>query len=76
VTVGVCLWTPHQEFLAEARQSGQFSTRQSLFEAANYLSPALSRSYMENLIGGLRLKKGYSIQVNQPYPGYQWENSR
>jgi len=73
VTAGICLWTPRQEVLATARQDGQWSDDQSLFDAANYLSPELPRSFMEELIHDLRSKKGYSVQVNQPYVGYQWE---
>ncbi len=76
VTIGICLWTPHQEVILEARETGQLSNNQSLFDATNYLSPELSRSFMEDLIQNLRSKKGYSVQVNQPYAGYQWDNSR
>jgi radical SAM superfamily enzyme YgiQ (UPF0313 family) len=72
VTVGVCLWTPHQEILADARQAGQLLDDRMLFEGANYLSPELSRSFMEGLIDTLRSKKGVSLQVNQPYAGYHW----
>jgi hypothetical protein len=73
VTIGICLWTPHQEVLTDARQAGQFSDERMLFEATNYLSPELPRSFMECLIENLRTKKGYSVQVNQPYAGYQWK---
>ncbi len=76
VTIGICLWTQRQEILADARSSGQLSDQQSLFDPANYLSPELPRSFMEDLIGALRSKKGYSVQVNQPYAGYQWNEAR
>jgi len=45
-----------------------------LFAGANYLSPELPRPYMEELIATLRTKAGYTVQVNQPYAGYRWEN--
>lgn len=72
MTIGVCLWTPRQEVLTEARQAGQLTDERSLFEGVNYLSPELPRDYMEELIGNLRIRKGLSVQVNQPYAGYQW----
>lgn len=75
ITIGICLWTPRQEILAIARQSGQFSDERMLFEGANFLSPDLSKPYMINLIDTLRSKMGLSVQVNQPYAGYQWELS-
>ena len=79
VTIGICLWTPRQEVLADARESGQLSAgadRGRLFAGANYLSPELPRSFMEELIDTHRSKKGYSLQVNQPYAGYSWDNGR
>lgn len=72
MTIGVCLWTPRQEVLAEARQNGQLTNDRMLFEGINYLSPELPRDYMEELIGNLRNRKGLSVQVNQPYAGFQW----
>ena len=71
VTIGICLWTPRQEVLTNARQAGQLTDERMLFEGSNYLSPDLPRSFMENLIDTLRLKEGFSVQVNQPYAGYQ-----
>lgn len=71
VTIGICLWTPRQHVLVDARQSGQLPDDRMLFEGANYLSPELPRSFMEELIASLRSKKGYSVQVNQPYAGYR-----
>lgn len=73
VTVGICLWTPRQEFLANARQAGQLTDDRMLFEGANYLSPELPKPYMIRLIETLRSKKGINVQVNQPYAGYQWD---
>lgn len=71
-----CLWTPRQEVLADARQAGQLPDDRMLFEGANYLSPDLPRSFMEELIAARRSHKGYTVQVNQPYAGYRWESSR
>ncbi len=73
VTIGICLWTPHQKVLADARETGQLLDDCNLFQGANYLSPDLSRAYMEDLIGSLRSKNGFDVQVNQPYAGYAWE---
>jgi radical SAM superfamily enzyme YgiQ (UPF0313 family) len=71
VTIGICLWTPLQEVLADARQAGQLKNDCELFNGVNYLSPDLSREYMIQLIDTLRSKKGYAVQVNKPYPEYQ-----
>jgi radical SAM superfamily enzyme YgiQ (UPF0313 family) len=73
VTIGICLWTPRQEVLSIARQSGQLKYDRMLFKGANYLSPELTKPYMLRLIETLRSKKGLSVQVNQPYVGYQWD---
>ncbi|NLG99559.1 MAG: hypothetical protein GX491_19560 [Chloroflexi bacterium] len=70
------MWTPRQEVLADARQAGQLPDDRMLFEGANYLSPDLPRSFMEELIAARRSHKGYTVQVNQPYAGYRWESSR
>jgi hypothetical protein len=72
VTVGICLWTPRQPLLAEARPAGRLAGDRQLFEGATYLSPDLPRTYMEDLIDGLRSRPGITVQVNQPYPGYCW----
>ncbi len=76
VTIGICLWTTHQQVLVDAREAGQLSGEQHLFATTNYLSPGLPRSFMEDLIQTLRSKEGYTVQVNQPYIGYQWDNGR
>ena len=73
MTIGICLWTPRQEVLTDARQAGQLTDDRMLFEGINYLSPELPRSYMEELIGTLRYKNGLTVQVNQPYAGFQWQ---
>jgi len=77
VTVGICLWTPHQAVLADAMQAGQLAvdaSSQVLFDGANYLSPELSKQDMGQLIETLKTKTGYSVQVNQPYAGYRWDH--
>jgi radical SAM superfamily enzyme YgiQ (UPF0313 family) len=51
VTVGICLWTPRQAVLADARRDGQLIDERMLFEVTNYLSLELPRAYMEELIG-------------------------
>jgi hypothetical protein len=75
VTIGICLWTPHQAVLAEARQAGQLAGDRELFEGVHYLSPELPRPFMERLIDDLRSRKGVKVQVNQPYAGYRWPGS-
>ena len=74
LTAGICLWTHYQEVLATAREEGQLQDDRMLFKGANYLSPQLSKSYMEDLIAMVRSKENYTIQVNQPYAGFSWEN--
>lgn len=74
ITAGVCLWTPLQAVVAEAQQAGQLVDDHRLFAGANYLSPELPRAFMEELIAALRVKESCTIQVNQPYAGYCWEN--
>ena len=82
VTAGLCLWTPRQEIVAGilaanltgGQPAGQLLEERMLFEGATYLSPQLPESFMLELIGALRSKKGYTLQVNQPYPGYRWAN--
>ncbi|HEY3312542.1 MAG TPA: radical SAM protein [Anaerolineales bacterium] len=75
VTIGICLWTPRQEVLAEAWSVGQIKDQRELFTGANYLSPELSRDYMLGLIEKLQRTSGYSVQVNKPYAAYRFEQS-
>jgi hypothetical protein len=67
VTVGICLWTPRQQVLEEARRAGQLEDDRQLFSGANYISPELPPAYMSGLIETLKMKKGYDVQVNKPY---------
>jgi hypothetical protein len=71
VTIGICLWTPRQVVLEEARRAGQFSDDRQLFEGVNYVSPALPEAYMVDLIETIRQKPGYSVQVNKPFAAYR-----
>lgn len=66
VTVGVYLWTDYQDIVGELRQAGQLPEDLSLFSGVVYLSPALSRDYMEDLLVSLRSRPGYQVQVNKP----------
>jgi radical SAM superfamily enzyme YgiQ (UPF0313 family) len=67
VTIGICLWTPHQDILDEARQDGQLNNDQELFGGAYYISPELPKDYMFELIDTLGTKENYEVQVNKPY---------
>ena len=67
VTIGICLWTPHQEILDDARQNGQLKDDRTLFSGAYYISPELPRDYMIALINSLGTRKNYYVQVNKPY---------
>jgi radical SAM superfamily enzyme YgiQ (UPF0313 family) len=46
VTIGICLWTPHQEILNEARKDDQLTDERALFRGAYYMSPELPKDYM------------------------------
>jgi radical SAM superfamily enzyme YgiQ (UPF0313 family) len=67
VTIGICLWTRLQEVVDEAYRSGQIKDDREFFEGACYISPGLPKDYMLELIGSLRSKKEYTVQVNKPY---------
>jgi hypothetical protein len=71
ITVGICLWTPLQEVLQVARQSGQLQDDRDLFAGATYLSPGLPKNFMLDLIESLRHKKGINLQVNKPYAEFR-----
>jgi radical SAM superfamily enzyme YgiQ (UPF0313 family) len=66
VTIGVYLWTDYQDIVSEARRTGFFKDDEELFSGAVYLSPGLSKSYLEELLIDLRSRKGYSVQFNKP----------
>jgi hypothetical protein len=71
VTLGVYLWTDLQDIVAEARQAGLLQDDKQLFSGAVYLSPELPRPYLAELIDSLRLKPGYTVQVNKPDEGWR-----
>jgi radical SAM superfamily enzyme YgiQ (UPF0313 family) len=66
VTLGIYLWTDLQDIVAEARQAGLLRDDEQLFSGVVYLSPELPRPYLAELIDSLRLKPGYTVQVNKP----------
>jgi radical SAM superfamily enzyme YgiQ (UPF0313 family) len=70
VTIGICLWTPRQAVLREAREAGQLRDERQLFAGANYVSPELPQEYMVDLIETLHNRPGYDVQVNKPYADY------
>ena len=67
VTIGICLWTSHQQVLHDAQVDGQLEEGASLFEVNNYVSPTLSKGCMEELVKTLQEKENYAVQVNQLY---------
>jgi len=67
VTIGICLWTPHQKVLEDARADGQLDDNKELFSGANYVSPRLPKDYMVELVESLRMKENYKVQVNKLY---------
>ena len=71
VTIGICLWTHHQQILETARREGQFTQDNELFSGVNYMSPQLPRDYMVELIATLQAKQGYTVQVNKPFAEYR-----
>lgn len=71
VTVGICLWTHHQNVVDDARRDGQLENDRELFEGARYMSPELSKGYMRELIESLRAREDCTVQVNKPYAEYK-----
>ena len=67
VTIGICLWTHHQNVLDDARKDGQLENDKELFNGACYMSPELSKNYMIELIETLKTRENYTVQVNKPY---------
>ncbi len=74
VTIGVYLWTPLQDIVADLRSAGKLTERQDLFSGEVYLSSALSKTYLEELLADLRSRPGYQVQVNQPSENRPWTN--
>jgi hypothetical protein len=75
VSLGICLWTEHQVVLGDARRSGQINDNSELFEGAHYISPALPKDYMLDLIDSLNTREGFTVQVNKAYAGHARELS-
>lgn len=71
VSIGISLWTHHQDVLEDAREAGQLRDDAELFGCANYISPELPRSYMMELIESLRESGKYTVQINKPYAEYE-----
>ena len=67
VSIGICLWTHHQEVLDDAREDGQLKDDRELFDGAYYISPELPKDYMIELIESLGARENYTVQVNKPY---------
>ena len=71
VTIGICLWTHHQNVVDDARKDGQLEDDKELFEGACYMSPELAQNYMIELIESLRTREDCAVQVNRPYAEYK-----
>ncbi|NDJ76414.1 MAG: radical SAM protein [Chloroflexi bacterium] len=67
VTVGINLWSEHQQILNDARQAGQLTDDRQLFEGVDYLSPALPEAYVRDLVNELAARDGYTVQVNKAH---------
>lgn len=71
-TVGVYIWTDLQEFVGDLRKEGRLKDDQDLFAGTVYLSPALPKPYLEELLLKLRARPDYQVQVN--HVGGSWIN--
>jgi radical SAM superfamily enzyme YgiQ (UPF0313 family) len=74
VTIGVYLWTALQDIVADLQNAGKLNDQQDLFSGEVYLSSALSKTYLEELLADLHSKPGYQVQVNQPGENRPWTN--
>jgi radical SAM superfamily enzyme YgiQ (UPF0313 family) len=72
VTIGLNLWTHHQQVLDDARKDGQLKDDRELFNEVNYISPDLPKEYMVSLINSLKERENCNLQVNKPYVEYEW----
>jgi hypothetical protein len=72
VTIGLNLWTHHQQVLDTARKDGQLTDDKELFNEVNYISPELPKDYMLDLIHSLWEREKCTVQVNKPYAEYVW----
>jgi radical SAM superfamily enzyme YgiQ (UPF0313 family) len=72
VTIGLNLWTHHQQVLDDVRRDGQLQDDGELFNEVNYISPELPKEYMVALIDSLKERENCYFQVNKPYAEYEW----
>jgi radical SAM superfamily enzyme YgiQ (UPF0313 family) len=72
VSIGITLWTAHQQVLQDARAEGQLRDDKQLFSGANYVSPELPKDYMVALLESLQAKDNYTVQVNKLYADHEW----
>ncbi|MBN1813078.1 MAG: radical SAM protein [Anaerolineae bacterium] len=72
VTVGLNLWTRHQQVLDDAHKDGQLKDDRELFNEVNYISAELPKEYMVDLIDSLKERENCYFQVNKPYAAYEW----
>ena len=72
-TIGINLWTHHQQIVTDLIQNGQLSPDTDLFGEQNYISPELPKAYMMDLIEKLKQRENYMVQVNIPYSGFKWD---
>jgi len=73
-TVGINLWTDHQQLVSDLIQTGQLNKDADLFGEQNYISPDLPKEYMIDLIEQLKQRKNFMVQVNMPYAGFELES--
>ena len=73
VTIGLNLWTHHQQVLEIARKDGQLKDDHDLFDEVNYISPELPKEYMIDLIQSLKERKYCMVQANKPYAEFEWK---
>ena len=67
VTIGLNLWTHHQQVLQDASRDGQLNQDTELFDEAHYISPDLPEGFMIDLIETLHTRKRYGVQVNKRF---------
>jgi radical SAM superfamily enzyme YgiQ (UPF0313 family) len=71
VTVGISLWTHHQQVYNDLRNSGQLPKDENLFDEMHYISPELPKDFMVDLIHELNERENYTVQVFKPFPEYK-----
>ncbi|MFX1500492.1 MAG: B12-binding domain-containing radical SAM protein [Promethearchaeota archaeon] len=71
VSIGLYLWTHHQELLDIAIKDGQHQDDAELFNGEYYISPELDKEFMKEFIESLSNRENLKFQVNIPYVGYK-----